>query len=187
MVIPDIQTQNLNGATFQPNVSTVDVIKSPNAVAAVNTDSKSGSSTTGSGSSDTHSASNGTKVTLSSDRERASKSDANENAQQQNQRSQEQVAKSEFSLTMTGIPLYGGALVSVIKYPDGQSEMFDAITGKRITQEDVALLNVLHGAAPDQMLQFESTESYSGLTASEVYQRIQELLNKDKDTGTEVS
>lgn len=58
MVIPDIQTQNLHGATFQPNVSAVYVIKSPNAVAAVNTESKTGSSSTGSDPSDTFSPAN---------------------------------------------------------------------------------------------------------------------------------
>lgn len=180
MVIPDIQTQNLHGATFQPNVSTVDVIKSSNAVAAVNTESKTGSSSTGSDPSDTFSPANSTKVTLSSDRARASRSDSAEKKQAEHQNDDEEAtAGNEYSLTMTGIPLFGGKLVSVIKYPDGQSEMFDTQTGKRISQEDLALLGFLQGADPEQVMNFESNESYSGLSAAEVYQRIQELLGKE--------
>ncbi|MFT8210835.1 MAG: hypothetical protein ACMZI0_10155 [Symbiopectobacterium sp.] len=175
MVIPDIQTQNLHGATFQPNVSAVDVIKSSNAVAAVNTESKTGSSSTGSDSSDSFSPANSTKVTLSSDKARAARGDAAERKQAEQQNDDEAAASSEYSLIMTGIPLFGGKLVSVIKYPDGQSEMFDTLTGKRISQQDLALL----GADPEQVLNFESNESYSGLTAAEVYQRIQELLGKE--------
>lgn len=180
MVIPDIQTQNLQSATFQPNVSTVDVIKSPNAVAAVNTESKTGSSSTGSDPSDTFSPANSTKVTLSSDKARAARGDAAEKKQAERQHDDDEAAAgNEYSLTMTGIPLFGGKLVSVIKYPDGQSEMFDSLTGKRISPQDLALLGVLHGVDPDQVLNFESNESYSGLTAAEVYQRIQELLGKE--------
>lgn len=180
MVIPDIQTQNLHGATFQPNVSTVDVIKSPNAVAAVNTESKTGSSSTGSDPSDTFSPANSTKVTLSSDKARAARSDSAERKQAEHKADDDEAATgNEYSLTMTGIPLFGGKLVSVIKYPDGESEMFDTMTGKRISQEDLALLGFLHGADPEQVLNFESNESYSGLTAAEVYQRIQELLGKE--------
>ncbi|WP_291971210.1 hypothetical protein [Candidatus Symbiopectobacterium sp.] len=180
MVIPDIQTQNLHGATFQPNVSIVDVIKSPNAVAAVNTESKTGSSSTGSDPSDTFSPTNSTKVTLSSDKVRTARGDAAEKKQaEQQQDDDEAAAGNEYSLIMTGIPLFGGKLVSVIKYPDGQSEMFDSFTGKRISQQDLALLGVLHGVDPEQVMNFESNESDSGLTAAEVYQRIQELLGKE--------
>lgn len=98
---------------------------------------------------------------------------------EQQQDDDEAAAVNEYSLTMTGIPLFGGKLVSVIKYPDGQSEMFDSLTGKRISQQDLALIGVLNGVDSDQVLNFESNESYSGLTATEVYQRIQELLGKE--------
>lgn len=186
MVIPDIQTQNLNGATFQPNVSTADVIRTQDAVAAINTDSKSDSSATGSDASDTLAAYS-TKVTLTSEKSRAEKSEsADKKASQENSEVQESAGK-EYSMTMTGIPLFGGMLVSVIKYPDGQSEMFDAITGKPISAEDIALQNVLLGAESDQVLHFESAESYNGLSEAEVYQRIQELLGKDKANDTDIA
>lgn len=182
MVIPDIQTQNLNGANFQPNVSTVDVIKTQNAVPAITTDNKSGSSTADADTSDTLSAYT-TTVTLTSEKSRTNKSDdAADKKASQEKLEQQEAAEKEFSMTMTGIPLFGGMLVSVIKYPDGQSEMFDAITGKPISSEDIALQNVLLGAESDQVLHFESTESYSGLSEAEVYQRIQELLGKDSGT-----
>ncbi|UNE80105.1 hypothetical protein IMY97_08335 [Pectobacterium versatile] len=93
----------------------------------------------------------------------------------------QQKAAAEYSLATTGIPLYNGKLISVIKYPDGNSEMFDAFTGQRITQEDLAFISALHGSDGEQVLHFESKTSYSNLSAAEVYQQIQEMLHGSGD------
>ncbi|ACT07946.1 hypothetical protein Dd1591_3124 [Dickeya chrysanthemi Ech1591] len=81
----------------------------------------------------------------------------------------------ERSLRMTGIPLYGGVLVSVVKYPDGQSESYNVFTGKRLTSAD---LSVSGGRAPASTAEFGyySQGLYSGMSAAEVYEKIQQML-----------
>ncbi|MBP2845696.1 hypothetical protein J8655_09425 [Dickeya oryzae] len=81
----------------------------------------------------------------------------------------------ERSLRMTGIPLYGGVLVSVEKYPDGQSESYNVFTGKRISSTDPSLSGV---RAPASAAEFGyySQGLYSGMSAAEVYEKIQQLL-----------
>lgn len=64
--------------------------------------------------------------------------------------------------------------------------MFDAFTGQRITQEDLALISALHGSEGEQVLHFESKTSYSNLSAAEVYQQIQEMLH-GSGSGEELS
>ncbi len=43
----------------------------------------------------------------------------------------------DYSLAMTGIPQFGGRLVTVVKYPDGSTEMIDAFSGKKVTQQEL--------------------------------------------------
>jgi len=45
----------------------------------------------------------------------------------------------DYSLAMSGIPQYGGHLVTLVKYPDGRTEMVDAFSGEKITQQDLEL------------------------------------------------
>ncbi|MCI4185451.1 hypothetical protein MRO89_05645 [Dickeya dianthicola] len=84
----------------------------------------------------------------------------------------------ERSLRMTGIPLYGGVLVSVVKYPDGQSESYDVFTGKRITSTDPSLTSLRGSSASANNAEFGyySQGLYSGMSAAEVYEKIQQLL-----------
>lgn len=44
----------------------------------------------------------------------------------------------DYALDMSGIPQFGGRLVTVVKYPDGRTEMIDAFTGRKVTQEQLA-------------------------------------------------
>lgn len=44
----------------------------------------------------------------------------------------------DYALEMSGIPQFGGRLVTVVKYPDGRTEMVDAFTGRKVTQEQLA-------------------------------------------------
>ncbi|PWC10149.1 hypothetical protein B4923_17085 [Brenneria roseae subsp. americana] len=176
MVIPDIQPLNVN---LQLNLPTAGVATNADAVPPIGTGNKTDTSTTNSDSSHSNSmaSDSDTKVTLSSDKKRVADSD---NAEKKADEKKEEQPKpsAEYTLTMTGIPLYNGKLVSLVKYPDGQSEMFDAFTGKRITQEDLALLNFLQGSGTAQeLLTFESSVSYSNMSAAEVYQQIQEMLH----------
>lgn len=43
----------------------------------------------------------------------------------------------DYSLAMSGIPQFGGRLVTLVKYPDGRTEMIDAFSGKEVTQEEL--------------------------------------------------
>ncbi|PWC22937.1 hypothetical protein DDT52_01330 [Brenneria roseae subsp. roseae] len=179
MVIPDIQPLNVN---LQLNLPTAGVATNADAVPPINTGNKTDTSTTNSDSSHSNSmaSDSDTKVTLSSDKKRGADSDHAEKKPAEENQEEQPKASAEYTITMTGIPLYNGKLVSLVKYPDGQSEMFDAFTGKRITQEDLALLNFLQGSGTAQeVLTFESTVSYSNMSAAEVYQQIQEMLHGD--------
>jgi hypothetical protein len=40
-------------------------------------------------------------------------------------------------MELTGIPLYGGRLVSITKYPNGSEEIIDTLSGQRITRQDL--------------------------------------------------
>ncbi|ACS86708.1 hypothetical protein [Musicola paradisiaca] len=196
MAIPDIQTQNANVANFQPNLSTVSVVKNPNAVAAVSAGNKTDSSTTGDSSSDSLLSNSSTKVTLSSDGknrsdstqysgssqvsdEKAAEKKAQENKEKQQQQQQQQKEYAvERSLRMSGIPLYGGSLVSVINYPDGESEVFDAFTGKRMSAEDMIWVGTENFTDAEEAFSYYSQGLYNGMSAAEVYQQIQQMLGK---------
>ncbi|MCH5051030.1 hypothetical protein [Pectobacterium aquaticum] len=174
MVIPDIQLVN---ATTPATMPPIGAAANPTVVAAISPGNKTDTSTN-SDSQNMPSSNESTKVTLSSQKKRAAKE---KDATPPEQVKAQQKAASEYSLAMTGIPLYNGKLISVVKYPDGNSEMFDAFTGQRITQEDLALMGALHSSGGEQVLHFESKTSYSNLSAAEVYQQIQEMLHSSGD------
>lgn len=77
--------------------------------------------------SDTDSSS--TKISLSSK--------SADEIKKQHQLKQEEVKKTNYTLEMTGIPLYHGKLVAVVKYPNGDKEMIDAASGVKITDQDL--------------------------------------------------
>ncbi|WOA54768.1 hypothetical protein [Dickeya solani] len=81
----------------------------------------------------------------------------------------------ERSLRMTGIPLYGGVLVSVVKYPDGQSESYNVFTGKRITSADASLIGS-RAQTSNAEFGYYSQGLYSGMSAAEVYEKIQQMM-----------
>ncbi|MBN3196277.1 hypothetical protein [Pectobacterium versatile] len=174
MVIPDIQLVN---ATTPATMPPIGAAANPTVVAAISPGNKTDTSTN-SDSQNMPGSNESTKVTLSSQKKRAAEE---KDAPPPEQVKTQQKAATEYSLAMTGIPLYNGKLISVVKYPDGNSEMFDAFTGERITQEDLALMGALHSSGGEQVLQFESKTSYSNLSAAEVYQQIQEMLRGSGD------
>ena len=51
---------------------------------------------------------------------------------------QEEVKKTDYTLEMTGIPLYNGRLVSVVKYPNGEKVMVDALSGQKINSPELS-------------------------------------------------
>ncbi|MEI7236997.1 MULTISPECIES: hypothetical protein [Pectobacterium] len=174
MVIPDIQLVNTTTPATMPPIGAA---ANPTVVAAISPGNKTDTSTN-SDSQNMPGSNESTKVTLSSHKKRAAEE---KDAPPPEQNKTQQKAATEYSLAMTGIPLYNGKLISVVKYPDGNSEMFDAFTGQRITQEDLALMGALHSSGGEQVLHFESKTSYSNLSAAEVYQQIQEMLHGSGD------
>ncbi|WP_420064270.1 hypothetical protein [Pectobacterium colocasium] len=174
MVIPDIQLVNTTTPATMPPIGAA---ANPTVVAAISPGNKTDTSTN-SDSQNMQSSNESTKVTLSSQKKRAAEE---KDAPPPEKVKAQQKATTEYSLAMTSIPLYNGKLVSVVKYPDGNSEMFDAFTGQRITQEDLALMSALHSSGGEQVLHFESKTSYSNLSAAEVYQQIQEMLHGSGD------
>nr|WP_211185959.1 hypothetical protein [Brenneria salicis] len=156
------------------------VATNADAVTAIGTNNKT-DTFTNSDSSPSTTSQNGTstRVTLSSDKKRMIDDENAEKKSAEDQEEEQQTA-SEYKLTMQGIPLYDGKLISIVKYPNGQSEMFDAFTGKRITQEDLALLSFLQEPGKEQVLTFESSMSYNNMSAAEIYQQIQEMLHNNE-------
>jgi len=71
----------------------------------------------------------GTKISLSSQ--------TLEESKQQQELKKQEIKKTDYTLEMSGIPLYGGRLVSVTKYPDGSEQIVDAITGQEILPQDL--------------------------------------------------
>ncbi|WP_417641748.1 hypothetical protein [Enterobacter kobei] len=71
----------------------------------------------------------GTKITLSSQ--------TLEEIKKQQELKKQEIKKTDYTLEMSGIPLYGGRLVSVTKYPDGSEQIVDAITGQEILPQDL--------------------------------------------------
>ncbi|MGM3175034.1 hypothetical protein [Dickeya lacustris] len=84
----------------------------------------------------------------------------------------------ERSLRMTGIPLYGGILVSVVKSADGETQSYDALTGKRITSADLNWNGSrLQTSAPASAeFGYYSQSLYNGMSAAEVYEKIQQMM-----------
>lgn len=78
------------------------------------------------------------KVTLS--RKAESHKESKEVKAEEPVRQKKRVENQEidYALEMSGIPQFGGRLVTVVKYPDGRTEMVDAFTGRKVTQEQLA-------------------------------------------------
>lgn len=78
------------------------------------------------------------KVTLSSKAESHKESKEVKVKEPVRQKKKVQNQEIDYALEMSGIPQFGGRLVSVVKYPDGRTEMIDAFTGRKVTQEQLA-------------------------------------------------
>lgn len=78
------------------------------------------------------------KVTLSSKAEIHKESKEVKAEEPVRQKKKVENQEIDYALEMSGIPQFGGRLVSVVKYPDGRTEMIDAFTGRKVTQEQLA-------------------------------------------------
>lgn len=78
-----------------------------------------------------------TKVTLSSRAESHKEAKDIKAEQQLEEKKKVENHQIDYSLAMTGIPQFGGRLVTVVKYPDGSTEMIDAFSGKKVTQQEL--------------------------------------------------
>lgn len=90
------------------------------------------------GAANTSSHDESTKVTLSSRAEKHKHSNELKAEQQVEQKKKVENHEIDYSLAMTGIPQFGGRLVTIVKYPDGRTEMVDAFSGKKVTQQELA-------------------------------------------------
>ena len=52
-------------------------------------------------------------------------------------KTQDEIKKTDYTMELTGIPLYGGRLISVTQYPNGSEEIIDTLSGQRITRQDL--------------------------------------------------
>lgn len=78
------------------------------------------------------------KVTLSSKAESHKESKEVKAEEPVRQKKKLENQEIDYALEMSSIPQFGGRLVSVVKYPDGRTEMIDAFTGRKVTQEQLA-------------------------------------------------
>ncbi|MEN4872848.1 hypothetical protein [Kosakonia cowanii] len=78
------------------------------------------------------------KVTLSSKAESHKESEEVKAEEPVRQKKRVENQEIDYALEMSGIPQFGGRLVTVVKYPDGRTEMVDAFTGRKVTQEQLA-------------------------------------------------
>ncbi|MGG7448351.1 hypothetical protein ACQ3G7_20035 [Kosakonia oryzendophytica] len=78
-----------------------------------------------------------TKVTLSSRAENHKSLKEVQAEQEAQEKKKVENHEIDYSLAMSGIPQYGGRLVTIVKYPDGRTEMIDAFSGKKVTQQDL--------------------------------------------------
>ncbi|MEJ8325097.1 hypothetical protein WKI40_18385 [Kosakonia sacchari] len=102
-----------------------------------NTNPKSAAHTD-SGAANSASHDESTKVTLSSRAEKHKHSNEIKAEQQVQEKKKVENHEIDYSLAMTGIPQFGGRLVTIVKYPDGRTEMVDAFSGKKVTQQELA-------------------------------------------------
>ena len=78
------------------------------------------------------------KVTLSSKAESNKENKEVKAEEPVRQKKRVENQEIDYALEMSGIPQFGGRLVTVVKYPDGRTEMVDAFTGRKVTQEQLA-------------------------------------------------
>lgn len=78
-----------------------------------------------------------TKVTLSSRAESHKETKDIKSEQQVQEKKKVENHEIDYSLAMSGIPQFGGKLVTIVKYPDGRTEMIDAFSGKKVTQQEL--------------------------------------------------
>lgn len=97
-----------------------------------------------------------TKVTLSLAAENRKQIEDIEAEQQVQEIKKVENQQIDYSLAMSGIPQYGGHLVTVVKYPDGRTEMVDAFSGKKVTRQDLALAQLAKESAQPAQQQQES-------------------------------
>ncbi|MFP1747849.1 hypothetical protein [Lonsdalea quercina] len=91
----------------------------------------------------------------------------------------------ERSLQMlNGIPMYGGTLVSMISYPDGSWVAYDAFSGEPVTTEERVKMGQESSSADSDMFSFYSKGIYKGLSAAEIYEKIQQMMGGGADEMT---
>ncbi|WJV63620.1 hypothetical protein PCO86_06235 [Pectobacteriaceae bacterium CE70] len=186
MAISGLETHSQNVKSFYPLITTISSVNKVD----VSSDSTSNDALANLFTTPEPS----TKVTLSPDgKDKSNASQSTESISDFQKKAAEQEARdeqekrregvsSERSLEMmNGIPLYGGTLVSMISYPDGSWEAFDAFTGQPVTSENVAWMNQQDSSENLDTFNYYNQGTYKGMSAAEIYEKIQQMLNMESD------
>ncbi|MBJ7223377.1 MULTISPECIES: hypothetical protein [unclassified Brenneria] len=184
MTISGIDTHSQNIKPIYPLIASDRVVDNTNSSTAGTDGYSPGNSPPGAS----------TQVTLSTDGEKQSgmaqsrdslqdlekqlvSREAQQAKEEREEQARQQADSSQRSLEMiNGIPLYGGTLVSMINYPDGSWEAFDAFTGKPVTAEDAGVIGRETADDNRDMFSFYSKGIYNGMTAAEIYEKIQQMM-----------
>ncbi|AXW87183.1 hypothetical protein AU509_12955 [Lonsdalea britannica] len=187
MAISGIETHSQNIKPYYPLVTSISVANKSGSSTADSTsgfplnNSQSGASfsdvATQAFTTGTVSASDSTQSTDERLEELETQLQSREAQQAKDDREEVQSESLERSLQMmNGIPMYGGTLVSMISYPDGSWEAHDAFSGEPVTTEELVKMGQDSSSADSDMFSFYSKGIYKGLSAAEIYEKIQQMM-----------
>lgn len=191
MAISSIETHSQNIKPYYPLVASISAANNNGSSTASSTGGFPLSSQTGTSFSDastqtfttgTASASDLTQTTDERLEDLEAQLQSREAQQAKDDKEEEQSDSLERSLQMiNGIPMFGGTLVSMISYPDGSWEAYDAFSGEPVTTEELVKMGQDSSSADSDMFSFYSKGIYKGLSAAEIYEKIQQMMGGGSD------
>ncbi|MFP1739103.1 hypothetical protein [Lonsdalea quercina] len=191
MAISGIETHSQNIKPYYPLVASISASNNSGSSTAGSTGGFPLSSQTGTSFSDvstqvfttgTVSASDSTQSTDERLEDLEAQLQSREAQQAKDDKEEVQSDSLERSLQMiNGIPMYGGTLVSMISYPDGSWEAYDAFSGEPVTTEELVKMGQESSSADSDMFSFYSKGIYKGLSAAEIYEKIQQMMGGGSD------
>ncbi|WP_312690806.1 hypothetical protein [Kosakonia sp.] len=111
-----------------------------------------------------------TKVTLSARAEKHKEAKDIKAEQQVQEKKKVENHEIDYSLAMSGIPQYGGRLVTIVKYPDGRTEMIDAFSGKKVTQQELEEAQLAKQNSQVAQQQLEGVKAIQNVPAESIGQ-----------------
>ncbi|AUH01753.1 hypothetical protein CWC46_19260 [Prodigiosinella confusarubida] len=186
MAISGLETHSQNVKSFYPLITTISsVSKGDSSSDSTSNDALANLFTTPDAS---------TKVTLSPDGKNKSNAaqstgsisgfqekTAEQEVRDKQEKQREGVSPKRSLEMMNGIPLYGGTLVSMTSYPDGSWKALDVFTGQPVTSANAARMSQQNSSKNLDMFNFYSQGIYKGMSAAEIYEKIQQMLSMESD------